>query len=165
MPAAVAYQTPELGLDALVAEAALVRAGEEPGRRPDGLEVLRGLERHEAALVRREPRGLADEVADAARVEGAPGLGHGPVDGVLVVRHGQRRRRAEEPRFAAPRAPLVARRDAPQRRDGAPAWNSNLQPDFNVRICDSFGASSSAGLRELDESNRFVQKSAESTSM
>jgi hypothetical protein len=46
-----------------------------------------------------------------------------------------------------------------------PAWTSNLQPDFNVRICDSFDASSLAVLRELDESNRFVQKSAESTSM
>ena len=44
-------------------------------------------------------------------------------------------------------------------------WNSNLQPDFNVRICDSFDASSSAVLRELDKSNRFVQKSAESTSI
>jgi hypothetical protein len=47
----------------------------------------------------------------------------------------------------------------------ATVWNSNLQPDFNMRICDSFDASSSAVLRELDESNRFVQKSAESTSM
>ena len=47
----------------------------------------------------------------------------------------------------------------------AAVWNSNLQPDFNVRICDSFDASSSAVLRELDESNRFVQKSAESTSI
>jgi hypothetical protein len=46
-----------------------------------------------------------------------------------------------------------------------PAWKSNLQPDFNVRICDSFDASSSAVLRELDESNRSVQKSAEPTSM
>jgi cyclopropane fatty-acyl-phospholipid synthase-like methyltransferase len=44
-------------------------------------------------------------------------------------------------------------------------WNSNIQPDFNVRICDKFDASSSAVLRELDESNRFVQKSAESTSI
>ena len=43
--------------------------------------------------------------------------------------------------------------------------NSNLQPDFNVRICDGFDKISSAVLRELDESNRFVQKSAESTSI
>ena len=50
---------------------------------------------------------------------------------------------------------------------GAPVSvpNSNLQPDFNVRVCDRFDARSSAVLRELDESNRFVQKSAESTSM
>ena len=46
-----------------------------------------------------------------------------------------------------------------------PVWNSNLQPDFNVSVCDSFDAISSAVLRELDESNRFVQKSAESTSI
>ena len=58
------------------------------------------------------------------------------------------------------RCVLVSRQDEP----GA-VWNSNLQPDFNVSICDSFDASSSAVLRELDESNRFVQKSAESTSI
>ena len=42
---------------------------------------------------------------------------------------------------------------------------SNLQPDFNVRLCDGFDARPSSMLRELDESNRFVQKSAESTSI
>ena len=42
-------------------------------------------------------------------------------------------------------------------------WKSNLQPDFNVRVCECFNATSSASLRELDESNRSVQKSAEST--
>ena len=45
------------------------------------------------------------------------------------------------------------------------APNSNLQLDFNVSVRDSFDATSSALLRELDESDRFVQKSAESTSM
>ena len=44
-------------------------------------------------------------------------------------------------------------------------WKSNLQPDFNVRVCDHFDTTSSALLRELDESNRFVQKSAKSTSI
>ena len=44
-------------------------------------------------------------------------------------------------------------------------WKSNLQPDFNLSVCDGFDASSSSMLRELDESNRFVQKSAESTSI
>ena len=44
-------------------------------------------------------------------------------------------------------------------------WNSNLQPDFNVSVFECFDAISSAVLRELDESNRFVQKSAESTSI
>jgi len=42
-------------------------------------------------------------------------------------------------------------------------WKSNLQPDFNVSACDCFDARLSTVLRELDESNRFVQKSAEST--
>ena len=41
----------------------------------------------------------------------------------------------------------------------------NLQPDFNVNVFECFDTSSSAGLRELDKGNRFVQKSAESTSM
>jgi hypothetical protein len=39
----------------------------------------------------------------------------------------------------------------------------NLQPDFNVSVFEWFDTSSSAGLRELDESDRSVQKSAEST--
>ena len=43
--------------------------------------------------------------------------------------------------------------------------NSNLQLDFNVIIRDSFDATSSAVLRKLAESNRSVQKSAESTSI
>ena len=46
-----------------------------------------------------------------------------------------------------------------------PVWKSNLQPDFNVSVCDSFGATRSDVRRELDESNRFVQKLAESTSI
>ena len=44
-------------------------------------------------------------------------------------------------------------------------WKSNLQPDFNVRVIERIAPDSSAVLRELDESNRFVQKSAESTSI
>jgi hypothetical protein len=44
-------------------------------------------------------------------------------------------------------------------------WKSNLQPDFNVRVIERFGPNSFAVLRELDESNRSVQKSAESTSI
>jgi hypothetical protein len=68
--------------------------------------------------------------------------------------HGQRRRgagaREEDRRVGHAREPV---------------WNSNIQPDFNVRVRDSFDAISSAVLRELDESNRSVQKSAESTSI
>merc|ERR1712091_838974 len=46
-----------------------------------------------------------------------------------------------------------------------PVWKSNLQPDFNVRVIERIGPDSFAVLRELDESNRSVQKSAESTSI
>ena len=42
---------------------------------------------------------------------------------------------------------------------------SNLQIDFNVRVFECFDTSTCAVLRELAESNRFVQKSAESTSI
>ena len=45
------------------------------------------------------------------------------------------------------------------------AWNSNIQPDFNVRVFECFDTNSSTGPRELDASHRSVQKSAESTSM
>jgi len=64
--------------------------------------------------------------------------------------------------------PARAGHPADDRRDDArlrPVPNSNLQLDFNVSVRDSFDKISSAALRELDESNRFVQKSAESTSM
>ena len=44
-------------------------------------------------------------------------------------------------------------------------WKSNIQYDFNVRVFEWFDTSTSAVLRELAESNRFVQKSAESTSI
>ena len=44
----------------------------------------------------------------------------------------------------------------------ASVWKSNIQSDFNVRVIERFGPDSSAVLRELDESNRFVKKSAES---
>ena len=55
--------------------------------------------------------------------------------------------------------------DANARAQQQTVPNSNLQLDFNVSVRDSFDDISSAVLRELDESNRFVQKSAESTSM
>jgi hypothetical protein len=50
-------------------------------------------------------------------------------------------------------------------REVGPGPNSNLQLDFNVSVRYSFDATSSALLRELDESDRFVPKSAESISM
>ena len=46
-----------------------------------------------------------------------------------------------------------------------PVWKSNLQIDFNVSLFECFDTSTFAVLRELDESNRFVKKSAESTSI
>ena len=68
--------------------------------------------------------------------------------------------------------PVDARRRPPLPLDLAdlaaqlrPVWNSNLQPDFNVRVFECFDTSTSAVLRELAESNRFVQTSAESTSI
>ena len=63
------------------------------------------------------------------------------------------------------RVAVAAVREVRVRRDAVPVWKSNLQSEFNVRVCDSFDASSLAVLRELDESNRLVQKSAESTSI
>ena len=47
-------------------------------------------------------------------------------------------------------APLGSEREA--------ARTSNLQPDANVRICDSFDERSSTMLRYLGESHRFVRK-------
>ena len=44
-------------------------------------------------------------------------------------------------------------------------WKSNLQPDFNVSVIEQFDTNTSAVLREVDEGNRSVQKSAESTSI
>ena len=83
-------------------------------------------------------------------------------DDVAGVRVGVGRRvgrRVERQREAA----VVA--DAAVDRVRVPVPNSNIQIDFNVSVRDSFDAISSALLRELDESNRFVQKSAESTSI
>jgi hypothetical protein len=60
-------------------------------------------------------------------------------------------------------ATLPSRRATP--KELRPVWKPNLQPDFNVRVCDGFDAGLSPVLRELDESDRFVQKSAKSTSI
>ena len=56
---------------------------------------------------------------------------------------------------------VVDELDAPGTVAREPAWKSTLRPDFSVS--DGFDASSSAVLRERDESARFVPKSAEST--
>ena len=68
---------------------------------------------------------------------------------------------------ASPPAPNPPAPNPPAPKPPAPAeaWKSNLQPDFNVRVIERFGPASLVVLRELDESNRFVQKSAESTLM
>ena len=66
------------------------------------------------------------------------------------------------PDCGAPGAPRVQR---PAHAPRGPVPNSNLRFDFNVSVRDSFDECSSAVLRELDESDRFVQNSAESTSM
>ena len=79
------------------------------------------------------------------------------------------------PALALARRELVAEARLEERRGlvvegrarvaAPPVWKSNIQPDFNVRVIERFVPDSSAVLRELDESNRFVQKSAESTSI
>ena len=81
-----------------------------------------------------------------------------------------RLRRRPGPRRRRP--PAQPRRAGVDLRLGAravvalgPVPNSNLQLDFNVSVRECFDATSLASLRELDESNRFVQKSAESTSI
>ena len=64
-------------------------------------------------------------------------------------------------------SPVGAKRSRPPAAGPAwsvAVWKSNLQRDFNVRVIERFGPDSSTALQELDESNRFVQKSAESTS-
>ena len=63
------------------------------------------------------------------------------------------------------RAPYATSKAALNGLTSTPVWKSNLQPDFNVRVCDGFDATRSDVRRELDESNRFVQKLAESTSI
>ena len=50
-------------------------------------------------------------------------------------------------------------------RASLPVWKSNLQLEFNVSVIERIAPDSLTVLRELDESNRFVQKSAESTSI
>ena len=85
------------------------------------------------------------EAFEAWRVGGA-GAARRPEASPAQVRDA----RAVEAR--APRVPQARR----------PAWNSNLQPDFNVRVIEP---DSSAMIRELDESNRSVQKSAKATSI
>ena len=100
------------------------------------------------------------------------GLG-GDRAALLDAARSERRKRVgylarERDVLGRPAVVVVARRHDATRRslDASKAlWKSNLQPDFNVRVCGRFDASSLVVLRELDESNRFVQKSAESTSI
>jgi hypothetical protein len=73
------------------------------------------------------------------------------------LRDALRAEAVEEPKVRLVRVPALV--------VGEPACKSNLQPDFNMRVCECFDTRTSAVLRELAESNRFVQKSAESTSM
>ena len=59
----------------------------------------------------------------------------------------------------------AAERGLPLPRDQGRGLCANLQLDFYVSVFECFDTSTSAVLREPDESNRSVQKSAESTSM
>jgi len=131
---------------AVVLRDLLVEADEVRLRRVVSRLVVRARELLEPGHVHRRPAALPRRLRVAVAPEAEPGAGPR-----AVVARG----RARVERFPEPRVRV--------RRE--PVWNSNLQPDFNVRVCDSFDATFSAVLRELDESNRFVQKSAESTSM
>ena len=119
---------------------------------PEAVEGHDGLLALDAVLLLREVRGRGG--GDGVH----PGRG---ICGVYTAHDkalGQLRRLDDE------LAVLGPRRDR-RGRAAVPGWNSNLQPDFNGRVIDRFGPASSAVLRELDESHRSVQKSAESTSM
>ena len=104
--------------------------------------------------------GWTDEMADAT----------GSQRGVLPDEHPERAYLAHPDCPEAEHARVIAYghggtggRSIDARKDAV--CKSNLQPDFNVSVRDRFDASFSAVLRELDESNRSVQKSAESTSI
>ena len=76
--------------------------------------------------------------------------------------------RLADPAVGAERARLdvlAADVEAREARGAGPVCESNLQLDFDVSVFECFDTSASAVLRELDESHRSVQKSAESTSM
>ena len=96
------------------------------------------------------------------RVKLAPGLGAAAA-AIFMEDHGVVRARY----YATAAAAEAAWRWLPLHFASAlfPVWKSNLQPDFNVRVFEEVDTRSSALLRELDESDRFVQKSAESTSI
>ena len=127
--------------------------------------------RRNVGLYRSIKRVRARAALDRRRGASRPRVGDRARDAADAARVGARRRRASTAGGrAAPRAgPRPPRRRALAHRARiAPrraARNSNLRPDFNVRAIERFGPDAFALLRELDESDRFVQKSAESTSM
>jgi hypothetical protein len=109
------------------------------------------------AVVRREDD---DDAAAVAALEVVDGVEHGPELRVAVPQ------RVEV--VVQEALVLRVRREVAEARVDdrlVPAWNSNLQPDFHVRVFERFDTSSSALLRELEKSDRSVQKSAESISM
>ena len=123
-----------------------LEAREEAPHGPDG---ARGRVHVRAERARDGPRRLAVEHA---------------VDDLLRRGAVRRRRRAggaERARDVDEGVVRVVREAAAERAVARePARHSHLRPDFNVR--DDFDALSSAVLRALDESHRFVEKSAES---
>jgi hypothetical protein len=78
-------------------------------------------------------------------------LAHEPVD----VVEGDARRRREAPSVAFAQTFRRRRDEVRDPREPAPNSKSST-PTSIVSTCDSFDASSSAVLRELDESKRFV---------
>ena len=173
--------------DVSAAEGRVGRAGDrergeadDGGRRhrEDGLVVAEHLARREEDVL--EPRERDDVQAPEHELEGRgrPDPLDAEEDDVRLRRVPEHEQRGEppvlRPRQAARVGPRGAGRGREDRGGGeerdervarGPVCKSNLQPDFNVRVFECFDTNTSAVLRELAESNRFVQKSAESTSI
>ena len=122
------------------------RRRDERGDERDAARRREGIEEQRLALGRGGLRGLGGG-------EDRAGLRDVADVGVEAPERQRARRRADEQR----RVEVFGR--------VGPVWISNLQPDFNVRVIERFGPDNFAVLRELDESNRFIQKSTKSTSI
>ena len=140
-----------------------------PGGALEGADVVVGRRaaQHRGALVLSRPmaRGMVESWADMERVwahcYGDEGLGVASDAHPLLLTEAplnaaRHRERAAELLFESFNVPALHL---------APQATRAARPDCTVSFFDSFDARPSAALRELDESHRFVQESAESTSI